>query len=939
MRGVRQLLIAAVALLCLHGAPPAAAEYGLKDLSLTFTDEGGNPVLAAGSHPFEMTTTFGVETEIFFEGSEEREVTTGQTKDLIVQLPPGFAGDPFAVPQCSGPDFATIDKTRSQPACSSDSAIGVVGVQAEFGSVPAGKFTPGSYTYAPVYNLVPPPGVAAEFGFLVLNVPVTVDIVVSQTRPYYLEARLKNASQFVFLYGSKLTLWGDPANPLHDPIRGQCLDAVNSSGELVSLGSCPFGGEEDKPFITLPRSCQGPLQALFSADSWEEPENVVSDTATSPALEDCDELGFDPGIAVDTTSTAAESPSGLDFEIEVDDPNLTDPDERAGSDIERVLTTLPEGVTTNPSVASGLSACSKAQYEESEKLAFDPAAGCPQSSKIGSVEITTPLLQETLRGSIYVARQRENEFGSLLALYMVIRNERLGILIKQAIEITPDPSTGRLSARVEEIPQLPFSRFHLHFREGPRAPLITPQECGSYEVAADLYPYANPTQPVRRTATIEVSSGPGGSACAAPSNERGFSAGTLDPRAGSYSPFVLEISRPDGSQHLSSISTTLPEGMLGRLAGIPYCSEAQIARAAARSGDGLGALELADPSCPAASGVGGVTVASGAGPSPLHVDGRAYLGGPYKGAPLSLLIVTPAIAGPFDLGVVVVRTALQVDETTAQITAVSDPIPTILHGLPLDVRSVAIQMDRPNFTLNPTSCEPKSISAQVTSTLGQTASLSQYYQARDCGALGFKPKLSLRMKGGVKRTAHPALKTTLTYPSGAYANIARAVVTLPAAHIIDNAHIGNPCTRVQFREGACPPKSVLGTATATSPLLDEPLSGPVYFRSNGGEHPLPDIVADLHGQIHVVLVGNVDSMRVNREVSRIRTTFARVPDAPVSKFTLSLFGGKRGLLVNKANVCKVPRRAIVTFVAQNNKRLEATPKVANKGCKGKKRRR
>jgi len=921
-----------MALLCLILAPSAAAEYGLKDLSLTFADEGGDPVLAAGAHPFEMTTSFGIETETFLEGAEEREVASGQTKDLIVQLPPGFAGDPFAVPQCSGPDFATIDKPHSQPACSSDSAIGIVGIQAEFRSVPAGKFTPTSYTYAPVYNLVPPPGVAAEFGFLVFNVPVTVDVVVSKTRPYHLEGRLNDISQFVLLYGSKLTLWGDPANSLHDPIRGHCLDAIKSSGEIVSLGNCPFEGEGDRPFITLPRSCQGPLETLFSADSWEEPLNVVSGIAVSPGLEGCEELGFDPQIEAETTSASAESPSGLDFELEVNDPNLTDPDQRAGSDIEKVLTTLPEGLTTNPSVAAGLSACSQSQYEEGERLVFDPAAGCPESSKVGSVEVTTPLLRETLNGSIYVARQRENEFGSLLALYMVIRSERLGILIKQAIEITPNPVTGQLSASVEEVPQLPFSRFHLHFREGPRAPLITPQSCGSYEVAAELYPHANPSQPVQRTATIEVSSRTGGGACAPPSNERGFSAGTLDPRAGAYSPFVLEISRPDGSQHFSRISTTLPEGLLGRLAGIPYCSEAGITQAKGRSADGLGALELTDPSCPSASEVGSVTAGSGAGPSPLHIGGHAYLAGPYAGAPLSLLIVTPAIAGPFDLGVVAVRTALRVDETTAQVTAVSDPIPTILHGLPLDVRSVAVQLDRPNFTLNPTSCEPKSIVGEVTSTLGQIAPLSQYFQARDCGALGFNPKLALQMKGGVKRTAHPALKATLTYPSGAYANIARAAVTLPAAYIIDNAHISNPCTRVQFNQGACPAKSVLGTATATSPLLDQPLSGPVYFRSNGGEHPLPDIVADLRGQIHVVVVGDVDSLKVGREVSRIRTTFAHVPDAPVSRFTLSLFGGKRGLLVNRANVCKVPDRMIAKFVAQNGRRSRANPRVANEIC-------
>ncbi len=357
----------------------------------------------------------------------------------------------------------------------------------------------------------------------------------------------------------------------------------------------------------------------------------------------------------------------------------------------------------------------------------------------------------------------------------------------------------------------------------------------------------------------------------------------------------------------------LPKGLLGRLAGIPYCPEAAIATALSRSGEGEGAVEQAAPSCPAASEVGTVNVGAGAGDQPLFVQGRAYLAGPYKGAPLSLVIVTPAIAGPFDLGTVAVRTALQVDSESAQITAVSDPIPAILHGLPLDVRSVVVNMARPGFTLNPTSCEPKSVGGTATSTLGTIAPLSHYFQASECGRLAFEPELALRLRGGTKRNSYPALTATLTYPKGLSSNIAAATVALPRSEFLEQSHIRTICTRVQFAADQCPKGSIYGKARAISPLLDKPLEGPVYLRSSS--HPLPDLVAALDGQIEVDLVGRIDTVKGGG----IRTSFEGVPDAPVSKFVLSMAGGKKGLLVNSRNICARPQRATAEFTAQNGR--------------------
>jgi hypothetical protein len=383
---------------------------------------------------------------------------------------------------------------------------------------------------------------------------------------------------------------------------------------------------------------------------------------------------------------------------------------------------------------------------------------------------------------------------------------------------------------------------------------------------------------------------------------------------------VLKLSREDGTQPIAAVDTMLPPGLTGKLAGLTYCPEGALAAAAARSGS----AERQSPSCPASSEVGSVTVGAGAGPAPYYTSGRAYLAGPYKGAPLSLAIVTPAAAGPYDLGTVVVRAALNVDPETARIHAISDPIPQILQGIPLDVRSIVLRMDRPNFTLNPTSCDPMELTGTATSPFGSAAVLKSPFQVGGCEALPFKPKLILSLSGGTKRGGHPALKAVLTAKPGE-AGIARSVVALPHSEFLEQAHIKTICTRVQFAASQCPAGSIYGTATAMTPLLDQPLSGPVYLRSSS--HPLPDLVADLNGQIHIALVGRVDSVK-----GGIRTSFEGVPDAPVSKFVLSMQGGKKGLLVNSRNICKGVNKATVQMDGQNGKAYDTTPVLGTK-CK------
>jgi hypothetical protein len=470
----------------------------------------------------------------------------------------------------------------------------------------------------------------------------------------------------------------------------------------------------------------------------------------------------------------------------------------------------------------------------------------------------------------------------------------------------------------------------LNFFGGAEATLTTPQACGEFATATALKPWsgngdANPA------ASLRIDAGPGGLPCvsnpAQAPHAPAFSAGAVAPRAGAYTPFVMHLKREDGSQRLERLEATLPAGQLAKLASVPYCPQANLDAAAGRSGR----EEQASASCPAASRVGGVAVAVGAGPRPYHVAGSAYLAGPYAGAPLSLAIVTPAVAGPFDLGTVVVRTALHLNPVSARVRAVSDPIPTILQGIPLDLRSVALSFDRPDFTLNPTSCDPMAVEGAATSVLAQMAPLFSRFQVGDCRDLSFDPELSLRLSGPTHRAGYPRLRAFLRAKPG-QANIARTTVTLPHSELLAQEHIRTVCTRVQFAADDCPKDSVYGATKAWSPLLDRPLTGPVYLRSNGGERQLPDLVAALRGPasqpIEIELVGFIDSVR-----GRIRATFADVPDAPVSKFILEMRGGKKGLLANSTNICKGANRATVKLTGQNGKTHNTNPEL-KVDCKG-----
>jgi hypothetical protein len=894
---------------------------GQNGFAAPLTGPDGGAATQAGSHPYQLTVNLGFPTDKHGHSLGG----AGYVRDAFSDLPRGLVLNPQATPAlCTEAELVT----EVEPSCPPASQVGTV-------TITTFTVTGAEATTSALFNMVPPRGTAAVFGFDAVGVGVFAHIVggVRSNGDYGLSGGSTNIDALPLhpIFGVELDLWGNPTSPSHDSVRGTgCVFFSNGDG------ACPTQ-RTDTALITMPADCPGnPNTTIGRADSWEEAGNFKEASYQSADLEGnavstdgCNQLSFEPTIEARPTTNVADAPSGLD--VRVHQPQ----DEHVGglspAIMKDITLTLPEGMAINPSSADKLGVCAEADanfhsLEQSQ---------CPDSAKVGTVEVTTPLLDHPLAGSLYVAKPFANPMGSLVAVYLAVSDPASGVVANLAGKVSPDPATGQLHTTFTGNPELPIEDIRVHLFNGPRAPLRTPPTCATHTSTAEMTAWSAPETPIARpTDSFATQVAPGGGSCpsqvsAAP-NSPTFSAGTIDPVAGSYSPFVLKVAREDASQPLAGLEVTLPPGFSGRLVGIATCSDAQIAAAKARSHPEEGVLEKQSPSCPASSAVGTADVAAGAGPTPLHVQAHAYLAGPYKGAPFSLAIITPAVAGPFDLGVVVVRTALYLDPQTAQIHAVSDPLPQILEGIPLDLRSVDLRMDRPDFTLNPTSCNPLEILGSATSALGALAPLKSHFQVGGCQQLAFKPKLSLRLKGGAKRADHPKLIANLQAKPGE-ANIASASVQLPRSAFLEQAHIRTICTRVQFAADACPTGSIYGTASATTPLLDYPLTGNVYLRSSS--HKLPDLVVALKGPasqpIEIDLAGKTDSVR-----GALRNTFELLPDAPVSKFHLELLGGKRGLIVNSQNLCAQSHRATVELVGQNGKVHDSGPVVSN-DCKAK----
>jgi hypothetical protein len=888
-------------------------------------EESGDVQTQAGSHPHTSTTDFRITTIVTPAGQP---LTTDLLKDVIAELPPGLVGNPQAIPICPIPTF--LDPTAFARGCPEESQVGVITVFGQGSTIPGAEEEEPIPYHAPLYNLKPPKGVAGLLGFQVLDLPFYIDAGVRTGEDYGITAGSKGAPPTIQTSGITVDIWGVPADPSHDALRAGCLDI---GGHILASCSRPSDEAADpKAFFSLPTSCIGPIEYGLTVRSWEGGEahaTFLSHDDTGPiGNTGCGALEFSPTLEARPTTNLADAPTGLEVDLHIPQETIDDPNGTVQAHLRDATVTLPAGLTINASGANGQDACSAAQID----LKGPGAANCPDASKLGTVEVLTPLLDHPVDGAVYLAKPYENPFDSLLAIYIAVDDPETGVVVKLAGEVEPDPLTGRLSTTFTDNPQLPFSDFRLRFFAGARAPLKTPSVCGTYTTTSSLTPWSAPESgpPATPSDTWQITQGQGGGCATSESalpHTPGFDAGTVSPIAAHHSPFVLNLRREDGSQRFSTIDLEPPPGLLGKLAGTTRCSEAALAAAAAKPGN----EEKASPSCPASSHVGSVVAAAGAGPAPYYAPGEAYLAGPYKGAPLSLAIVTPATAGPFDLGTIVVRTALRVNPVTAQISAVSDPLPRILAGIPLDVRSVQVKLDRPNFILNPTSCDPMAVKGQVLSTLSQVAPLQNRFQLAECTRLGFKPKMTMRLKGGTKRGGHPSLIVTLA-PRPGDANIASVSVALPRSEFLDQGHIGTVCTRVQWAADACPAASVYGKVSVQTPLLDVPLTGNVYLRSS--DNLLPDLVPDLRGPADLPIrfesAGRTDSVR-----GGLRNTFDFVPDAPFTKLVVQLMGGNKGLLVNSRDICAKAYRATVKYGAHNGFTYTDNPPLKAKCAKAK----
>ncbi len=899
------------------------------------TADGGSPATRAGEHPYQLGFSVGLNTGGEFEDQPGALFPDGDLKELSVEMPPGLIVNPGALDKCTlaqfhAPRSSPFETSRSGESCPDRSQVGTLEVATSLGGGATRRFG--------LFNLDPAPGIPAQLGAAPFGAPLVLD---AGLRPnpdgsYVLTLEAHNVPQRLDMHGLDLELWGVPWGASHNAERGDCLNQAEPQ-----LPWCKHSVGEPATFppaayLTLPAACSGPLYFSATASSWQQPGQVKAEAINrtaggAEAPMSCKGLVFTPKPVGQLNDTKASSPSGYNFRLSEDLSNLTNPGQFAHPPVKTAVVSLPPGVSVNPSVGAGLGTCPQAGF--AAETAFSPqGAGCPNDSKLGDFEVKTPLFDGIIDGSVYLAAPYANPFGTLVAVYLVARLPERGVLVKLAGRIDPNPGTGDLVATFDGLPQLPYTDLDLTFRTGQRAFLVTPAACGPAISTTDSSPWAlafsaghataSPFAPVRTSTATQITSGIGGGPC--PSGTPPFNpnvvAGGVNSNVNSYTPYFIHITRQDTEQELTSYSLVLPEGITGKLAGIPFCSDAAIQAARAKSG----VAEEQSPSCPVASEVGHVQTGYGVGSSLTYTNGRIYLAGPYNGQPLSLVVINPATVGPFDLGVVVIRSAFSVNDHTAQLQidkSASDRIPHILGGIPLHLRDVRIYMDRYQFTHNPSSCAPGELFSTMsgagtdfTSTADDSASTTtRHFQLLNCLTLGFKPKLGIRLRGPTRRGAYPELRATFAARGQGDTNLKEIQVSLPHSEFLAQNHIRGICTKAQFRAENCPASSVYGKAAAYTPLFDEPLRGDVYLRSSASK--LPDLVASLRsGAIRIVLEGEIGPTKQGG----ISALFRNLPDQPVDRFTMVLNGGRRGLLTNSANICKVPPEATVKALGQTN---------------------
>ncbi|HWA53897.1 MAG TPA: hypothetical protein VG816_06970 [Solirubrobacterales bacterium] len=938
----RLVFLVAIAAILLVPGRAAAFEFSGEGFRASVLEGEGELSTKAGTHPYALNLDLG------FEGAGG--VGEDGLRNLTLEMPPGLFENPTATGQdyCNSTEFhqpraSAWEASKSGESCRDNTQVGTLTVR------PAG----GEERTFGLFNLVPKRGEPAELGANPFGEPIVFVPTIRPAEGEYRSAlEAKAIPRKLQLAGLTMTIWGVPWAVANNEQRGECLNEVDPAH---SWGKCSVGPPKDvdskqvKAYLSMPTQCESPLAFVAVARSWQQQADLPPQTSSQAPLTGCEKLEFKPHATAVLSNPRASSPSGYAFDIEVDTSGVEAPlcihgtffaTGCAPTPVRKAMVTLPDGVSINPSVGAGLSVCSKAQYEVGETASSPFGAGCPSESKIGDFSVKSPIVAGPIQGAIYLAAPHDNPFGSLLAIYLVAKSIPRGILVKVAGELKPDPATGSIVAIFDKLPQLPYSDLSIRFREGQRSPLATPPACGALQTEADLTPWRNSSLTAHFSLPATISAGAGGGPC--PSGLAPFApkavAGSLNSRASAYSPFYLHLTREATEQEIVSYSAQFPPGLLAKIAGIPYCPDSAIEEARQSSG----VAERDHPSCPAASLIGHTYSGYGVGSVLAYAPGNLYLAGPYRGSAFSVVAIDSALVGPFDLGVVIVRSAVRIDPTTAQASidaTGTDPIPHIIDGVPIHLRDVRAYIDRPGFTLNPTSCEKFTVSSAMNGA-GQRfgdisddtlATATAPFQAFDCRSLGFKPRISLRMKGSPKRGKRDSLRVVVR-PRPGEANIGSSQVTLPPSIFLEQGNIKTICTKARFAAHDCPAGSVYGHVRAYTPLLEAPMEGPAYLRASS--HTLPDLVFALRGHgVEVDVAGRIDSFK-----GGIRGSFPVIPDAPVSKFVLTMKGGKRGLLVNAENLCRKRQTAIARFIGHSNRGWRLHPQVGAT-CKAKKKKR
>jgi hypothetical protein len=852
----------------------------------------------AGAHP-DLQTSFKL-----------REPGVSEVaQNVIFNAPQGVFGNPNAVTRCTTNDFDLAQ-------CPSSSQVGLITVYANYEGDP--EYLLGT---VPIYDVVPAAGQTALFAFIapILNIPIDIPVAVRTAGDYGLRFTVQGIPQLMPLSTADMTFWGFPAQESHDAQRfpkGSLTDPAGCAGAAgtTCLTHPTPAGIAAHPLTDNPTSCSGQdLVTTLGVQTYQDPEGLSESKSSYPAITGCEKPTFAPVLYASPTTEQTDSASGL--EVELNDPQplgfAVTP-----SAIRSAIVTLPPGLTINPDAADGQSDCTEAQAN----FGSEGPSECPDNAKIGTFSIGTPALDGRLDGSVYIGEPKP---GDQYRLFMMASG--FGINAKLIGSVKPDPETGQVTVHIENLPQVPFDDFELHLFSGERALMATPIACTVYTVSADFSPWDTVLPEQQSSQVFGLESGPHDSQC--PGQIRPFNpslvAGSSNSIAGAYSSFTLKLDREDGDQDLGKLNFTMPPGLTANLHGITDCPEGDIAAAA----DTAGRTEQADPSCPSSSEIGSSNVAAGPGSHPFHAVGRIYLAGPFKGAPLSLAVITPALAGPYDYGTVVVRVALHIDPLDAHVIADSETVPEIIGGIPLRLRSIQVNIDKPNFMINPTNCSPFSVASEGIGDQGTGASFSSYFHATDCETLAFAPKMTITQLGGhkaTKRSKDPSLAIELNTRPGD-ANIKSLAVTLPKAFEIDQRHLGNICDRSELASDQCAGRQPIGEAMTETPLLEKPLKGPVYAVSGFGV--LPHLAFILGGQ--VTLMPEAESSSVQN--GRLKTVVPVVPDAPIGHFRFTLFGGSKGYLSNTQSLCSAPTVSTVEFDGQNGKTLTQQVKTKT-GC-------